>query len=689
MASSLFEYDCEAVRVYARRLHPRTGVEEQRRFSVDPNLTTFDILRSILMRAFEVTETEESEFVIYFCSVDAAMDWMPLLSDWDLDMAILSSAEPALSLFVAEKKAKKLFNPLDVRAPSEIADLAITVDSSTKAVGGHDGDCVTKLSCSNTGSERVPSEVVSQQIPEGSIAGTPGVSSPAMFASLRQQVEKTLPSITNKLNRVFAAAEENIIPKGQEVLSFFDSTAYGVVQQMSETRSPPLSEIEFRSFLNKVGEVVKPKDLRLAVYQRGADPAIRKVLWKHLLGIYPQGLTGKDRVEFVKRKCSEYEDLKHQWIELVLQGRMTDDLKYLSNMVKKDVLRTDRHLPFYSGDGNTNVNILYNVLTTYALNHPIVGYCQGMSDLLSPLLVVMRDEGQAYLSFCALMSRTAGNFRTDGKLMTTKFEHLSQSLLYYDPEFYAYLKLRHADDLLFCYRWLLLELKREFSFDDACLAIEVLWSSLPPPPQSLKSMANGGGVQLFEQRFQQPEDRNIKAMGGVDVYNIASSSTKTKFQPSSSLTGGSEGYFQGRKHNGRAGTAFSNIVSVRKRVSSDEEGLLHSISTNASVKGARSKTFVVRSRRIQSAGSAEEEIMKSKNNGEHNIHVSLDGKPKETSDSRSVLQSTSGDVDAVKEDSSKVQETNVGTESYTGDEDKSGEPKNSSLPRQERKPSYM
>ena len=88
------------------------------------------------------------------------------------------------------------------------------------------------------------------------------------------------------------------------------------------------------------------------------------------------GLTGKDRVEFIRSKCSEYEILKHQWIELVLQGRMTDDLKYLTNMVKKDVLRTDRHLPFYSGDGNSNVNILYNILTTYALNHPIVGYCQ-------------------------------------------------------------------------------------------------------------------------------------------------------------------------------------------------------------------------------------------------------------------------------------------------------------------------
>ena len=76
------------------------------------------------------------------------------------------------------------------------------------------------------------------------------------------------------------------------MLSFFDSTAYGLGQQISEHLSPPLSEIEFRSYLNKVGEVVKPKDLRLAVYQRGAEPSLRKVLWKHLLGIYPQGKYG-------------------------------------------------------------------------------------------------------------------------------------------------------------------------------------------------------------------------------------------------------------------------------------------------------------------------------------------------------------------------------------------------------------
>ena len=58
------------------------------------------------MRAFDVTETERSEFRIYFSSSDAAMDWMPLLSDWDLDMAILSSTKHSLSLFVTEKMNK-------------------------------------------------------------------------------------------------------------------------------------------------------------------------------------------------------------------------------------------------------------------------------------------------------------------------------------------------------------------------------------------------------------------------------------------------------------------------------------------------------------------------------------------------------------------------------------------------------
>lgn len=76
----------------------------------------------------------------------------------------------------------------------------------------------------------------------------------------------------------------------------------------------------------------------------------------------------------------------------------------------------------------------------YALNHPTVSYCQGMSDIASPLLVVMTNEAHAYICLCALMSRLHPNFLLDGEAMTLKFAHLTESLQIYDPMFYAYLQ---------------------------------------------------------------------------------------------------------------------------------------------------------------------------------------------------------------------------------------------------------
>lgn len=96
-----------------------------------------------------------------------------------------------------------------------------------------------------------------------------------------------------------------------------------------------------------------------------------------------------------------------------------------------------------------------------------VSYCQGMSDIASPLLVIMSDEAQSYVCFCAIMMRMKSNFMLDGIAMTQKFSHLSDGIKYYDMEFYNYLKMHQADDLLFCYRWLLLEMKREFAFEDS------------------------------------------------------------------------------------------------------------------------------------------------------------------------------------------------------------------------------
>lgn len=97
------------------------------------------------------------------------------------------------------------------------------------------------------------------------------------------------------------------------------------------------------------------------------------------------------------------------------------------------------------------------------------------------------------------MKRLSANFMMDGVAMTLKFTHLSEALQFYDPEFFDYLKQQQADDLLFCYRWLLLEMKREFAFEDSLRMLEVLWSSLPPEPPATE-------LPLFEKEFVAPVD---------------------------------------------------------------------------------------------------------------------------------------------------------------------------------------
>ncbi|MBN3279985.1 TBC25 protein, partial [Polyodon spathula] len=122
-----------------------------------------------------------------------------------------------------------------------------------------------------------------------------------------------------------------------------------------------------------------------------------------------------------------------------------------------------------------------------------------MSDLASPILAVMDNEAHAFICFCGLMKRLEGNFRPDGSLMSLKFQHLKLLLRHSDPEFYAYLVSRGADDLFFCYRWLLLELKREFAFEDALRMLEVTWSSLPPDPPETEVELQGPALEEREE----------------------------------------------------------------------------------------------------------------------------------------------------------------------------------------------
>lgn len=158
-------------------------------------------------------------------------------------------------------------------------------------------------------------------------------------------------------------------------------------QSILQPLRQPLSDAEFRSFLDSVGQIIQPSTLRKVIYSGGIDPSLRRVVWKHILNVYPDGMTGRQRMDYMKRKASEYMRLRDVWRAVFHSGPVSGELAYVTSMVQKDVLRTDRLHSFYAGnDDNQNITSLFNILTTYALNHPAVSYCQGMSDIASPLL---------------------------------------------------------------------------------------------------------------------------------------------------------------------------------------------------------------------------------------------------------------------------------------------------------------
>jgi hypothetical protein len=68
----------------------------------------------------------------------------------------------------------------------------------------------------------------------------------------------------------------------------------------------PLGESEFRNFLDSDGRIIQPNELKQRIFEGGIDYKLRKVIWRYLLNIYPNGLTGQQRVDYVKSLSEQY-----------------------------------------------------------------------------------------------------------------------------------------------------------------------------------------------------------------------------------------------------------------------------------------------------------------------------------------------------------------------------------------------
>jgi len=132
---------------------------------------------------------------------------------------------------------------------------------------------------------------------------------------------------------------------------------------------------------------------------------------------------------------------------------------------------------FFAGDENVNVKKLHDILLTYTFYNFDLGYVQGMNDLLSPILYIMDDEADAFWCFVGYMETMRHNFDKDQHGMHKLLLNLRKLLQVLDPQLHDYLEKNDAINLFFCFRWLLIDFKREFSFENVMILWEVLWSN--------------------------------------------------------------------------------------------------------------------------------------------------------------------------------------------------------------------
>ncbi|XP_058092811.1 rab GTPase-activating protein 22-like [Magnolia sinica] len=160
--------------------------------------------------------------------------------------------------------------------------------------------------------------------------------------------------------------------------------------------------------------------------------------------------------------------------------RLTDkkiiQWKLTLHQIGLDVLRTDRTLVFY--EKQENLSKLWDILAVYAWLDKDVGYCQGMSDLCSPMIILLDDEGDAFWCFERLMRRLRGNFRcTESSVgVESQLNSLASITQVLDPKLHQHLETLGGGDYLFAFRMLMVLFRREFSFGDSLYLWEMMWA---------------------------------------------------------------------------------------------------------------------------------------------------------------------------------------------------------------------
>ncbi|XP_077229145.1 ypt/Rab-GAP domain of gyp1p superfamily protein isoform X3 [Tasmannia lanceolata] len=307
------------------------------------------------------------------------------------------------------------------------------------------------------------------------------------------------------------------------------------------------------------------------IQRGGVHPSIKGVVWEFLLGCYDPKSTFDERSQLRRHRREQYETwmAKCQEMEPTIgsgriittpiiseNGEPIDDpsssgddsqqktfggmdtevhtnkapidkkvlhWKLILHQIGLDVVRTDRALVFYE-DQNNDAK-LWNILAVYAWMDQDIGYCQGMSDLCSPMVILIENEADAFWCFERLMRRLRGNFRctTSSIGVQSQLSTLASVIKIVDPKLHQHLENLDGGEYLFAFRMLMVLFRREFSFVDAMYLWELMWAMEYNP--NIFSSYEESGTATSTSVVPKGNDKLLKQYGKFERKNVETGST--------------------------------------------------------------------------------------------------------------------------------------------------------------------
>ncbi|XP_010905820.1 rab GTPase-activating protein 22 isoform X1 [Elaeis guineensis] len=318
------------------------------------------------------------------------------------------------------------------------------------------------------------------------------------------------------------------------------------------------------------------------IQRGGVHPTIKGVVWEFLVGCYDPKSTFDERSQLREHRRQEYENLKSKCQEMdkmigsgkiittpvitedgqpiedptsdgtasqekvqshdadfpvqnnVIEDKEVIQWKLTLHQIGLDVARTDRALVYYESPANQAK--LWDMLAVYSWLDKDIGYCQGMSDLCSPISILLENEADGFWCFERLMRKLRGNFKCTSSSIGVRSQltMLSSIIKAIDPKLHEHIENLDGGEYLFAFRMLMVLFRREFSFVDALYLWELIWSMEYNPnlfsmyesdASSEKSLAAVGDDNLLH--YGKFERKNVQAghkdpQATLSVFLVAS-----------------------------------------------------------------------------------------------------------------------------------------------------------------------